>query len=131
MNRINNNNLEALKAFYGSVQPKKAKEEKQEETKSVKEFETKKVEASALDLTAAQIRATHKVDVSDAATERRLEQAFKGAGFMRALDELAFEDDFVAYAMATIVGVDHEKLAKHIQRPLSAETVQLTESLLA
>lgn len=128
MTKVNGNgqNLEALKAYYEGLQGKKAtKEEKQEAVKQVA-FEPKEVEASALDVLAAQILGTKfgKVDKSDAATERRLEQAFANSGFMRALDQMqGLEPDFVAFASAHITGVNHDKLAKYLQKPLSDETV--------
>ena len=126
MNKINHSNLEAVKAFYGNVQPKKTeKEQKKEETKPVKEFETKKVEASALDAVAAQNWGAQlsKIDKSEEATARRIEQAFAGSAFMKSLNELqGFEQDFAAFAMANITGVDKAKLEKHLEKPLSRET---------
>ena len=129
MNKINNKNLEALKVYLGATQGKKAvKEEKQQETEVVKEFETKKVQASALDAAAAQNWGAQlsKVDVSDAAVERRMAEAFANAPFMKALDELQGierEFDFVKFAQANITGVNHEKLAKYLAKPLHQETV--------
>lgn len=125
MNKINGKNLEALKAYYG-VKPKQTeKEEKKEDVEAVKEFETRKVEASALDAAAAQIWGAQlsKVDKSDDATEKRIEQAFANSPFMAALNEFqGIEEDFVAFAMANVVGVNHEKLANHMKKPLSEET---------
>lgn len=127
MNKINQKNLENLQAFYGAYQAKKTgKEEKKEEVKPQKEFQPKKVEANALDVLAAQNRAgMAKVDTSDAAVERRLEQAFANSAFMKSLDELQEGEDFVAFAMANVTGVDHEKLAKYLNKPLSAETIAM------
>lgn len=126
MDKINHSNLETVKAYLGGVQPKKAcKDEKREETKPVKEFETKQVEASALDAVAAQNRGTllSKIDKSENATVKRLEQAFAGSAFMKSLDELqGFETDFVAFAMANITGINCEKFVKYINQPLSQET---------
>ena len=43
MNKISQNNLEALKVYFGAKQAKKPEvEEKQEEAEAVKEFEVKK-----------------------------------------------------------------------------------------
>lgn len=127
MNRINNKNLENLKAFYGAYQVNKPEvEEKKEDSKPVKEYEPKKVEASALDLTAAQIWGVKlsKVDTSDAAVERRMEEAFANSPFIKALDELNDDgDNFVQYAMANITGVNHEKLAQYLNKPLSETTI--------
>ena len=129
MNKINQNNLEALKVHLRNAQTKKAsKEEKQKETEVVKQFETKKVEASALDAAAAQNWGAQlsKIDVSDEAVSKRMEAAFKNAPFMKALDELqGFEEemDFVKYAQASIVGVNHAKLAKYLNQPLHEEVV--------
>lgn len=135
MNKINNQNLEALKVYLGSTQGKKAvKEEKQEKVEAKKEFETKKVEASALDATAAQNKGAllSKIDVSDAATEKRLAEAFANAPFMKALDELqGFEEtDFVAFAQKNITGVNHDKLAKYLAKPLHQETVEGTNRFI-
>ena len=132
MNRINRNNLENLKALYSVYNPKKAdKEEKQEEVKKAEEFQPKKVEANALDVLAAQNKAVQfgKVDTSDAATEKRLQEAFANSTFMKTLDEMTEGEDFVAFATANITGVNHEKLAKYMQKPLSAETIQATVNL--
>ena len=44
---------------------------------------------------------------------------------MEKLDELQgieAEDNFVAYAMANVKGVDHDKLTKYMSKPLSEET---------
>lgn len=126
MNKINHSNLETVKTYLGNVQPKKTeKEEKREETKSVKEFETKHVEASALDAVAAQNWGAQlsKIDKSDEATSKRLEQAFAGSAFMKSLDELqGFDIDFVSFAMANITGIDCKKFVKYINQPLSQET---------
>lgn len=128
MNRINRNNLENLKALYGAYNAKKAvKEEKQETVEEVKEFKNKKVDANALDILAAQNKAAQftKVDTSDAAVQKRLEQAFTNSAFMKSLDDLFGEnkkEDFVDFAKANITGVNHEKLAKYLAKPLSAET---------
>ena len=128
MNRINNQNLEALKVQLGQTHTKKAvKEEKREQIEEVKEFEAKKVEASALDAAAAQNWGAQlsKVDLSDEAVERRMAAAFANAPFMKALDELqGFDVDFVAYAQNHIQGVNHTKLAKYLAQPLHQETVQ-------
>ncbi len=128
MNRINQKNLENLQAFYGNYQAKKAgKEEKKEEVKPAEEFQPKKVEANALDVLAAQNKAAQfgKLDTSNAATEKRLEQAFANSAFMKSLNELQGieEEDFVAYAMANITGVNHDKLVKYLNKPLSVETI--------
>ena len=80
MTKVNGNggdksNLEALKAYYEALNTKKAgKEEKTQEAKPVVNFKTEKVEASALDATAAQIWGVQlsKVDKSDAATTKEL-----------------------------------------------------------
>lgn len=128
MNKINQNNLEALKVHLGASQNKKAvNKEKQEKTETVKEFEPKKVEASALDAVAAQNWGAQlsKIDVSDAAVERRMAEMFANAPFMKALNELngiEEEFDFVKFAQNNIVGVNHAKLAKHLEKPLSQET---------
>lgn len=136
MNKVNNQNLEALKVFLGATQGKKAvKEEKQQETEEVKEFETKKVEASALDAAAAQNKGAllSKIDVSDAATEKRLAEAFANSPFMEVLDELQGiekEIDFAAYAQSHIFGVDHAKLAKYLAKPLHQETIEETNKFI-
>ena len=136
MNKINNQNLEALKVYLGSAQGKKAvKEEKQEKVEAKKEFEAKKVEASALDAAAAQNKGAllSKIDVSDAATEKRLAEAFANAPFMKALDELqGFEEevDFVKFAQANITGVNQAKLAKYLVQPLHKETVEGTNKFI-
>lgn len=127
MNRIHNNNLENLKALYGAYNTNKkaVEEEKKEPVKEAKEFEAKKVDANVLDVLAAQNKAQFaKVDTSDEATAKRLEQAFAGSAFMTALDELQGGEDFVAFAMANVVGVNHEKLAKYLEKPLHQETIQ-------
>ena len=135
MNRINQNNLEALKVYFGAKQAKKAEvEEKQEKTEAVKDFEVKKVEASALDAVAAQIWGAQlsKVDVSDNAVAKRMEEAFANAPFMKALNELQGIDeeiDFVTFAQASITGVDHAKLAKYLQQPLHQETLDKMANL--
>ena len=129
MNKINQNNLEALKIHLGQTQAKKAvKEEKREQIEEVKEFEAKQVEASALDAAAAQNWGAQlsKIDVSDEAVERRMAAAFANAPFMKALDELqGFEEEinFVAYAQSHIQGVNHAKLARYLAQPLHQETV--------
>ncbi len=136
MNKINNQNLEALKVYLGSTQGKKAvKEEKQEKVEAKQEFEAKKVEASALDAAAAQNKGAllSKIDVSDVATEKRLAEAFANAPFMEILDELQGiekEIDFSAYAQKHIVGVDHTKLAKYLAKPLHRETVEGTNKFI-
>lgn len=136
MNKINNQNLEALKVYLNATQGKKAsKEEKQQETETVKEFEAKKVEASALDAAAAQNWGAQlsKIDVSDVAVERRMAEAFANAPFMKALDELQGVEDefnFIKFAQANITGVNHEKLAKHLEKPLHFETIQATAGLI-
>lgn len=127
MNKINQNNLEALKVYLGATQGKKAvKEEQQEKVETKKEFEAKKVEASALEAAAAQNWGVQlsKVDTSDAAVERRMAEMFANAPFMKALDELQGEEnDFVKFAQANISGVNHEKLAKYLAKPLHQETI--------
>ncbi len=127
MNKINRNNLENLNALYSAYNSKKTvEEEKNEPVEEVKEFEAKKVEANALDLIAAQNKAQFgKLDKSDAATEKRLEQAFANSAFMKSLNDLqGFEDEsFVTFAMANITGVNHKKLAEYLNKPLSADTV--------
>lgn len=132
MNRINGNNLENLKALYGAYNTKKAvKEDKKETVKEVKEFEAKKVDVNALDVLAAQNKVQlNKVDTSDAATEKRLQEAFANSSFMKALDKLQ-EDDFLAFAKANITGVNQEKLAKYLQKPLHQETIEGTKNLFA
>ena len=135
MNKINQNNLEALKVYLGSTKGKKAVDKNQQEkTETVKEFEPKKVEASALDAAAAQNWGAQlsKIDVSDAAVERRMAEAFANAPFMKALDELqGFEDDdFVKFAQANIVGVNHDKLAKYLAKPLHQETIEGTKNFI-
>lgn len=129
MTKINNNNLEALKVLYGSKQTKKAEAEEQKEKveESVKEFEPKKVQASALDAIAAQNWGAQlsKIDVSDAAVERRMAQLFANSPFMKALDELQNENevvDFAEFAQKNIQGVNHDKLAKYLAKGLSDET---------
>ncbi len=132
MNRIHNNNLENLKALYGAynVNKKAVEEEKKEPVKEVKEFEAKKVDANALDVLAAQNKVQlNKVDTSDEATAKRLEQAFAGSAFMQALDELQGGEDFVAFAMANVVGVNHDKLAKYLAKPLHQETIQFVTDM--
>lgn len=133
MNRINQKNLENLQAFYGNYQAKKAgKEEKKDEVKPAEEFQPKKVEANALDVLAAQNKAAQlgKLDTSDAATEKRLQEAFANSAFMNSLNELqGFEEDFAAFAMANITGVNHEKLAKYLNKPLNPETVAGTQKI--
>lgn len=128
MNRINNNNLENLKALYGAytTNKKAVEEEKKEPVKEAKEFEAKKVDANVLDVLAAQNKAQlNRVDTSEEATAKRLEQAFAASAFMKALDELQVgEEDFVAFAMANVVGVNHDKLAKYLEKPLHQETIQ-------
>lgn len=127
MNRIHNNNLENLKALYGAYNTNKkaVEEEKKEPVKEAKEFEAKKVDANVLDVLAAQNKAQlNRVDTSDEATAKRLEQAFAGSAFMAALDELQGGEDFVAFAMANVVGVNHDKLAKYLEKPLHQETIQ-------
>ena len=118
----NNQNLEALKAYYEALNTKKA----DNETKSAGAKAPQKVQASALDAAAAQIwgiQLTKGVDKSEAATAKRLEQAFASSSFMASLNDLqGIEEDFTAYAMANIKGVDREKLAKYMSKPLSAET---------
>lgn len=127
MNRINGNNLENLKALYGvyNTNKKAVEEEKKEPVKEAKEFEAKKVDANVLDVLAAQNKAQFaKVDTSDEATAKRLEQAFAGSAFMAALDELQGGEDFVAFAMANVVGVNHDKLTKYLAKPLHQDTIQ-------
>ncbi len=118
----NNQNLEALKAYYEALNTKKA----DKETKAAGAKAPQKVQASALDAAAAQIwgiQLTKGVDKSEAATAKRLEQAFASSSFMASLNDLqGIEEDFTAYAMANIKGVDREKLAKYMSKPLSAET---------
>ena len=125
MNRIHNNNLENLKALYGAYNANKkaVEEEKKEPVKEAKEFEAKKVDANVLDVLAAQNKAQlNRVDTSNAATEKRLQEAFANSAFMKSLDEMV-EEDFVEFAYANITGVDHDKLAKHLQKPLHQETI--------
>ncbi len=133
MNRINGNNLENLKALYGAYNTKKAvKEDKKETVKEVKEFETKKVDANVLDVLAAQNKVQlNKVDTSDVATEKRLQEAFANSAFMKNLNNLAEEDDFLAFAKANVVGVNQEKLAKYLEKPLHQETIEGTKKLFA
>lgn len=130
MTKINGNdktNLDALKVYYEALSSKKAKkEEKTTEAKPVAEFKPEKVEASALDATAAQIwgiQLSKNVDKSDAATTKRLEQAFASSGFMAALDDLqGVEEDFTTFALASAKGCDPEKLGKYLKKPLSEST---------
>ena len=127
MNRINGNNLENLKAHYGAynVNKKTVEEEKKEPVKEAKEFEAKKVDANVLDVLAAQNKVQlNRVDTSEEATAKRLEQAFAGSAFMAALDELQGGEDFAAFAMANITGVNHDKLAKYLEKPLHQETIE-------
>lgn len=135
MNKVNGNsenNLEALRAYYQGLRAKKTvKEEKSAETKPAVDNSTKSVEASALDATAAQIWGVQlsKVDKSDAATSRRLEKVLsENNPFMAKLNKLQGisepADEFVAYAMANVKGVDTDKLAKYMNKPLSEETAQ-------
>ncbi len=127
MNRINGNNLENLKALYGAynVNKKTVEEEKKEPVKEAKEFEAKKVDANVLDVLAAQNKVQlNRVDTSEEATAKRLEQAFAGSAFMAALDELQGGEDFAAFAMANITGVNHDKLAKYLEKPLHQETIE-------
>lgn len=130
MTKINNNsNLEALKAFYGTKQTKKAEAENQKERieEGAKDFEPKKVQASALEAVAAQNWGAQlsKIDVSDAAVERRMAELFANSPFMKALDDLNGEReeiDFVEFAQKNIQGVNHDKLAKYLGKGLSQET---------
>ena len=103
MTKVNGNggdktNLEALKAYYEALNTKKAgKEEKTQEAKP---------------------------DKSEAATTKRIEQYFN-TPFMASLDELQgieAEDNFAAYAMANVKGVDPDKFAKYMNKPLGQET---------
>ena len=133
MTKVNGNggdkqNLEALKAYYEALNAKKAgKEEKTESAKPVISFKgAEGIQASALDATAAQIWGVQlsKVDKSEAATTKRIEQYFN-TPFMASLDELQgieAEDNFAAYAMSNIKGVDPDKLAKYMDKPLGNET---------
>ncbi len=131
MTKVNGNggdkqNVEALKAYYEALQAKKTgKEEKAEGAKPVINFKgTEGIQVSALDATAAQIWGVQlsKVDKSEAATQIRIGQYFN-TPFMESLDELqGIEPDFAQYAMANIKGVDPDKLAKYMQRPLGEET---------
>ncbi len=132
MTKVNGNggdktNLEALKSYYEALNAKKAgKEEKTAAAKPVVNFKTEKVEASALDATAAQIWGVQlsKTDKSDAATTKRIEQYFN-TPFMASLDELQgieANDDFASYAMSNIKGVDSDKFAKYMSKPLGQET---------
>lgn len=133
MTKVNGNggdktNLEALKAYYESLNARKTdKEEKTQSAKPVVNFKTEKVEASALDATAAQIWGVQlsKVDKSEAATTKRLEQAFANAPFMSSLNDLQginAADDFSAFAMANLKSVDPDKLARYLNKPLGEET---------
>ena len=145
MTKVNGNggekqNIDALKAYYEALGNKRAqKKEKTAETKPVVEFKTEKVEASALDATAAQIwgiQLSKGIDKSDVATSKRLEQAFAGSAFMAALDDLqGFEDDFTTFALASAQACDTEKLAKYLNKPLSESTVggiaQIADVLVA
>lgn len=132
MTKVNGNdktNLDALKAYYEALNTKKAKkEEKTTEAKLVAEFKPETVEASALDATAAQIwgiQLSKNVDKSDAATTKRLEQAFASSRFMAALDDLqGVEEDFTTFALANAKGCDPEKLGKYLKKPLSESTVK-------
>lgn len=132
MTKVNGNdktNLDALKAYYEALNTKKAKkEEKTTEAKPVAEFKPETVEASALDATAAQIwgiQLSKNVDKSDAATTKRLEQAFASSRFMAALDDLqGVEEDFTIFALANAKGCDPEKLGKYLKKPLSESTVK-------
>lgn len=132
MTKVNGNdktNLDALKAYYEALNTQKAKkEEKTTETKPVAEFKPETVEASALDATAAQIwgiQLSKNVDKSDAATTKRLEQAFASSRFMAALDDLqGVEEDFTTFALANAKGCDPEKLGKYLKKPLSESTVK-------
>lgn len=130
MTKVNGNdktNLDALKAYYEALNTKKAKkEEKTTEAKTVAKFKPETVEASALDATAAQIwgiQLSKNVDKSDAATTKRLEQAFASSGFMAALDNLqGVEEDFTTFALASAKSCDPEKLGKYLKKPLSEST---------
>lgn len=132
MTKVNGNdktNLDALKAYYEALNTKKAKkEEKTTEAKPVAEFKPETVEASALDATAAQIwgiQLSKNVDKSDAATTKRLKQAFASSRFMAALDDLqGVEEDFTTFALANAKGCDPEKLGKYLKKPLSESTVK-------
>lgn len=132
MTKVNGNdktNLDALKAYYEALNTKKAKkEEKTTEAKPVAEFKPETVEASALDATAAQIwgiQLSKNVDKSDAATTKRLEQAFASSEFIAALDDLqGVEEDFTTFALANAKGCDPEKLNKYLKKPLSESTVK-------
>ena len=129
MTKINNKNLEALQVFYGAKNAKKAEveEKQQEQVESKKEFEPKKVQASALDAIAAQNWGAQlsKVDTSDAAVEKRIAEAMANSKFMQKLDEIFDEReniDFVEFAQKNIQGVNHDKLAKYLAKGLSSET---------
>lgn len=123
-------NLDALKAYYDAIAAKRA--DKNAETKDVKtapiEFTAAEdVEVSALDATAAQIWGVQlsKVDKSDVATTKRIEQAYANSSFMKSLDALQgieLNDDFVAFAAANVKGVDPDKLQRYMNKPLGDET---------
>ena len=136
MTKINNQNLEALQVFYGAKQSKKAniEEKQQEKTEAVKEFETKKVQASALDAIAAQNWGAQlsKVDTSEAAVEKRLANAIENSPFMKKLDEIFDEREeinFTEFAQKNIQGVNHDKLAKYLAKGLSVETQRNMEKI--
>ena len=135
MNKINQNSLETLKIYFGRQQTQKTEVVKEEEkTNTVKNFEVKKVEASALDAVAAQNWGAQlsKTDLSDAAVSKRMEEAFANAPFMKALNELQGIDDdidFVTFAQTQITGVDHKKLANYLKQPLHQETFNAMNNL--
>lgn len=133
MKKVNGNdgngqNVNELKAYYEAIRAKNAgKQEEVKEVKPVLDFKPEKVEVSALDATAAQIWGVQlsKVDKSDEATTRRMEQAFATSQFMASLDDLQgikADDDFASFAFANVKGVDPDKLQRYMGKPLGEET---------
>lgn len=133
MTKVNGNdgngqNVNELKAYYEAIRARKA--EKQEDVKEVKptvDFKPEKVEVSALDATAAQIWGVQlsKVDKSDEATTKRMEQAFATSQFMASLNDMQgieADNDFASFAFANVKGVDPDKLQRYMGKPLGEET---------
>ena len=133
MTKVNGNdgngqNVNELTAYYEAIRARKAgKQEDVKEVKPTVDFKPEKVEVSALDATAAQIWGVQlsKVDKSDEATTRRMEQAFATSQFMASLDDLQgikADDDFASFAFANVKGVDPDKLQRYMGKPLGEET---------
>ena len=127
--------LKALQAYYEALQAKKNEKEQKTEQKTTAKAEVKKVDVSALDVTAAQIwgiQLTKATDTSEKATRARMELAMKNDPFFTALNELQGIEstDFASFALANIKGVDADKLNKHLNRAVSQETRQGVSELM-